>query len=215
MSNTPIRQIIILGVNGNCIDIAEAVEASDGMTVQGFLDDDPMLTPGAMIAGYPWLGRIDAVSQFPEAQFICGIGSPKSFRLKPDIIRHTGLSRDRWATIVHPSCSVSRHAQIGAGTVLLSHVAVGARAQIGAFCTVLQGGIISHDSVIGDFAVLASGACLSGGCEVGENAYIGCRAALREGVRVGAKALVGMGSVVVKDVPAGALVYGNPAKSQS
>lgn len=209
------RPIIILGVNGNCIDIAEAVEARDGMHVLGFLDDDPNLNPGMTVAGYPLLGRIDQAGAFPEAHFVCGIGSPKSFRAKPGIIHRTGVPAERWATVVHPTCSVSRHAAIGPGSVLLSQVAVGARASIGAFCTVLQGCIISHDSVVGDFATLAGGVCLSGGCRIGSNAYVGCRAALREGMEVGARALVGMGSIVVKDVPPDAVVFGNPARSQS
>lgn len=44
------------------------------------------------------------------------------------------------------------------------------------------------------------------GASIGSNATILC------GVTVGEKAIVGAGSVVIKDVPAGAIVAGNPAK---
>lgn len=44
------------------------------------------------------------------------------------------------------------------------------------------------------------------GCSIGANATIVC------GVTIGEYALVGAGSVVTKDVPAFALVYGNPAR---
>lgn len=209
------QPVIILGINGNCIDMAEAVEACAGLEMAGFLDDNPELAPGTRIAGYPLLGRIADATQFAHAQFICGIGSPRSFRAKPGIILRTGLPRERWATVVHPSCVVSRHAQIGPGTVLLSHVAVGARAQVGAFCTVLQGSIISHDTIIGDHSILAGGVCLSGGCLVAENAYLGARSCLRDGIRVGDRALVGMGAVVTKDIPADAVAFGNPARVRS
>ena len=43
-------------------------------------------------------------------------------------------------------------------------------------------------------------------------ARVGGGSVLLPGVRVGANALVGAGSVVTKDVPAGAIVVGNPAR---
>lgn len=47
---------------------------------------------------------------------------------------------------------------------------------------------------------------LKKGCSVGANATIVC------GVTIGEYAFIGAGTVVTKDVPAYALVYGNPAK---
>lgn len=45
-------------------------------------------------------------------------------------------------------------------------------------------------------------------------ASIGANATILGGVRIGADALVGAGSVVTKDVPAGELWVGNPARSR-
>ena len=47
---------------------------------------------------------------------------------------------------------------------------------------------------------------------IGKGAKIGANATLLPGVRIGAYALVGAGAVVVRDVPAGAVVVGNPAR---
>ncbi len=47
---------------------------------------------------------------------------------------------------------------------------------------------------------------------VGRGAAIGANATIVCGVTIGEGALVGAGSVVVRDVPAGALVVGNPAR---
>lgn len=209
------QPVIILGINGNCIDIAEAIEASAGMHVAGFLDDDPSLTSGSLIAGYPLLGRISDAARMTDAKFVCGIGSPKSYRAKPQIIRQCGLSQDRWATVIHPTAVVSRHAVIASGCVLLAHVSVGARASMG-FCSIaLQGCVIGHDAVVSDFSILAGGVCLSGATSIGENAYIGSRVAVRDGIAIGARSLVGIGSVVVRDIPPDCVAYGTPARVHS
>ena len=47
---------------------------------------------------------------------------------------------------------------------------------------------------------------------ISKDASIGAGAVLRPGITIGEKALIGAGAVVTKDVPAGAVVVGNPAK---
>ncbi|MFC7370242.1 maltose acetyltransferase domain-containing protein [Fictibacillus iocasae] len=47
---------------------------------------------------------------------------------------------------------------------------------------------------------------------VGNNVWIGGRAVINPGVNIGDNAIIASGAVVVKDVPANAVVGGNPAK---
>ncbi len=47
---------------------------------------------------------------------------------------------------------------------------------------------------------------------VKKGASIGSNATILAGITIGENALIGAGSVVTKDVPAGAVVVGNPAK---
>lgn len=47
---------------------------------------------------------------------------------------------------------------------------------------------------------------------IGDNVWIGCKVIIVKGVSIGDGAVIAAGSVVVRDVPANALVAGNPAK---
>lgn len=67
--------------------------------------------------------------------------------------------------------------------------------------------IICHDASIKRLV----GSSAVGRVWIGAGAYIGARAVILPGVRIGEQAIVGAGSVVREDVPASAVVIGNPA----
>jgi sugar O-acyltransferase (sialic acid O-acetyltransferase NeuD family) len=207
--------IVILGVNGNCIDIAEVVEllagCGEALKVLGFVDDNPALQ-GQRVAGYPVLGKIADAPKFADARFVNGIGSTRSFRRKPDIIASAGIPLERWATLVHPAAFLSPRATLGRGTVLLANASVCTNARVGNHVLVLPGAVVSHDAVVGDFTGIASGACISGVCQIGLNCYLGSNCVIREGLSVGDRALIGMGAVVTANVAADTVVAGNPAR---
>lgn len=210
--------IIVLGVNGNCIDIVDTIEllAQRGkpVRVRGFLDDNPALL-GTSVAGYPVLGSIAEAVKFEATGFICGIGSPRSYQRKPAIIAAAGIPAEQWVTIVHPTAAVSPHARLGRGTAVLSGAAVGAHAEVGDHVIVLQNSVISHDAVVGDYTAIATSVSISGLVRIGPNAYLGSNCTIREGLRIGARALVGMGAVVTRDVAVESVVVGNPARPKS
>ncbi len=51
------------------------------------------------------------------------------------------------------------------------------------------------------------------GVEIEEDVWIGANVVILPGVKIGKSAVVGAGSVVTKDIPANAIVCGNPAKT--
>jgi len=106
---------------------------------------------------------------------------------------------------------------IGEGAIFCPNSMVTSNAKIGRFFQANIYSYVAHDCVIGDFVTFAPGVRCNGRVYIDDYAYIGTNAVIREGspdkpILIGAGAVIGMGAVVTKDVPAGAVVVGNPAK---
>ena len=65
---------------------------------------------------------------------------------------------------------------------------------------------------LGDYVTTGPAAVLAGCCRVEAGVLIGAGAVLAPEVRVRPEAVVGAGAVVIRDVAAGAVVVGNPAR---
>ncbi len=212
------QKLLLLGTGGNSADILDTlndINAARGERVYecvGFLDDDASQW-GREILGARVLGGLAAASQYADCFFVNGIAGVNNFWKKREIIARTGIPRERFATIVHPTASVSRTAQLGRGVVIFQHVTVTSRVVVGDHVMVLPHTALSHDNVIGAYTSIAGGVVLSGNVRVAEACYIGARACVKDGVTLGAGSLVGMGSVVLHDVPENTIVVGNPARA--
>lgn len=214
------RDLVILGTAGNSLEILDCVIAatraglSPRYVVKGFLDDDAA-RHGTTLNGISVLGPLasarEMARQAADVVFINGIGSTTTYQRKPDIIAALGLPADRFATVIHPSATISGFAAIGAGSVIMQQVVVCSHVMVGAHVQVLPLTVLSHDVVVEDFATIAGGAAVSGFVRLGRACYVGSNASIRGGVTVGAGALIGMGAVVLEDVRPGATVVGVPA----
>ena len=99
--------------------------------------------------------------------------------------------------------------EIGASTYIAAGVFEPTRIEASAKLADLVS--ISNAVQIGRNSIVTARCSLSGRVSVGRDCWIGQSAAIRQGVKVGDGAMVGMGAVVVKDVPPGMVVMGNPA----
>jgi UDP-3-O-[3-hydroxymyristoyl] glucosamine N-acyltransferase LpxD len=71
---------------------------------------------------------------------------------------------------------------------------------------------IAHNVDVGEDAFVIACAEVSGGVKIGPRAWIAPNATVLNQLTIGADTVVGLGAVVVKSVPEGAVVVGNPAK---
>jgi len=210
-------RVVILGTGGNSVDILDTIHdlndraATPVYECCGFLDDNAALW-GTVIHGVKVLGPLASAPAQPDCSFVNGIGAPSNFWKKEGIIAKTGAALERFATLIHPSASVSRTATLGRGVVIFQHVVITSNVTIGHHVIILPNTVISHDDVIGDYTCIAGGVCVSGQVRVGRSCYLGTNSTIIGNADIGDRCLIGMGSCVLRSIPPNSVVVGNPAR---
>jgi sugar O-acyltransferase (sialic acid O-acetyltransferase NeuD family) len=98
--------------------------------------------------------------------------------------------------IIAPTAHVSRHAKVGAGTIIMHGAIVNTGANVGNNCIINNRALIEHDASVADHCHISTGTILNGNVTVGAGSFIGSGSVIKEGVKVGKSCLVGMGLTV-------------------
>ena len=147
-------------------------------------------------------------------------------RIAPDVKLGTGVRIFGFTNLY--GCEIGDGAKIGTFVEIQKGARVGRRCKISSHSFICEGVVLEDEVFVGhgvtftndlyprattDDGALQTEAdwqCIP--TLVKRGASIGSGATLLCGVTIGEKAIVGAGSVVTKDVPAGAIVVGNPAR---
>ena len=205
---------VILGGGGHARVLVDCIRESRLAEIEGVLDSDASIHGGRVLDA-PILGGDELLGGLAAdgvTHFVVGLGGVRDNRPRMRLFElglRFGLAP---LTVRHPSAVVSRWATVGPGCQLLPGSIVNAGASLGKNVIVNSGAIVEHDCVIGDHAHIATGARLASGVRAGAGVHLGAGATVRQGIVIGERAVVGAGAAVIRDVAAGAMVVGVPAR---
>lgn len=202
------QKIIFLGASYFAEEIADIVDDCGKYELTAFVESFESSEEQRKLLGYPVIG-LNSLSQLVSSHHvIAAIGSTKRSEFI-QIISDMGF---QFATILHPTCRVSRVSSIGSGSILNVGVIVAAQTRIGQHVVINRASLIGHHTTIGDYVTISPGVNIAGRVSIGQATYIGMGAIILDGITIGSHSIIGAGAVVTKDVPSNVVVLGMPAK---
>lgn len=205
-------QTLIVGAGGYGREVLALLQADPAYgtawTVRGFLDNRSHLLDGLNYEATPILGDPLTYAPRPQDMFVCALGDPHQRERYSRPLQDAGGRFLR----IHAHALLGSRVELGEGCLLSHLTQISPDVRVGNFANIQTQTIVGHDVQIGDYAQIGAMVFIGGEAVIGRYVIIHPHATITPGIQIGEGATVGAGAVVVKDVPSGATVFGNPAR---
>ncbi len=203
------KKVVIYGASVQGKVVLEVLRASHAI-VEGFIDEnvnlhDTFVNGVPVLGGRNWLNSNDP----KEISIAVGIGNNRVRVQLSYQFRQAGFET---INAIHPFTVVMPGVEIGSGVLICAGAVVVTGTRLEEDVVINTSASIDHDNHIQAGAYIAPGVHTAGCASVGKEAFIGLGAVIGPGVSIGDRCVIGAGSVVLKDLPAGVLAYGSPAR---
>ena len=185
--------LILIGAGGHarsCIDVIEQQGYYQIIGLIGIAEEKQ-----AHQLGYALIADDDALDKLANScQYaLIAIGQIKIAEHRQRLYQKAAKYGFEFPVIVSPTAHVSKHATIGAGSIIMHGAIVNAGATVGVNCIINTRAVIEHDTTVGDHCHISTGATLNGDVSVGSGSFLGSGCVVKEGISIGENCLVGMG----------------------
>jgi len=204
------KQLAIIGAGGHGKVVAEIAELVGWKDILFFDDAFPRIEN---VGVWKVKGTMNDLLACRDdcSSLIVAIGSNEVRLQKSNFLLSQGFKLE---TLIHPNATVSKYADIKAGTVVIAGAVINPFASVGMGSIINTSCLIDHDCIIGEGVHISPGANVAGGVEVGDLSWLGIGSTVKQGLKIGNSVVVGAGAVVVNNVPDNHVVKGIPAKKR-
>ncbi len=210
--------LVVVGAGGfgrETLDVIEAINAAAEQPVYellGVLDDAPSTENLDRLTArnVPHLGGVSGwLSHRNTVNYLVAIGNPS---IRRQIVKQFDDHELASPSIAHPTAVIGSQVAFGVGVVVCAGVQVATNVRLGNHVHLNANATIGHDSTLSEFVSVNPAATVSGECAVEEAVLVGAASVILQGLTISAGATVGAGACVVRNVAAGAIVKGVPAR---
>lgn len=205
------KKILLLGANNpESPRMIKRVAEATGVQFAGYIDNDPAKA-NTDFYGLPIFGGFNVLPQFDPADY-CFVNLISGDCLTRHRTSQTMLAAGfEMTNLIHPAIDLFM-VEPGQGIYLREGVIVQAGVQLADNVCMHMGALIGHESSVGESSFIAPGVNVCGLVQIGKGVFVGAGATIMPRIKIGDWAIVGAGALINRDVPAGAVVVGNPAR---
>ena len=171
MEKTP---ILLVGAGGHCKSCIDVVEQDGRFKIVGIVDRPGADSPRDVL-GYPVIGSDDDLAKLRVdiGSALVSVGQMRTADVRSKIYKRLSDLGYDLPVIISPLAYVSRHAKVGAGTIVMHGATVNASSHVGINCILNSHCLVEHDAVIEDHCHVSTGAVINGQAYVGSGSFIG------------------------------------------
>ena len=206
------EEIILVGGGGHCKSAIDVIETHGGYDIVGIIDVKEKI--GQKVLDYEIKWSDDEIPSLAEKgkNFLITVGQVENPNARIQLFDKVKNAGGILPAIKSPTAHVSRHAQLGEGTIVMHHTVVNADARVGSDCILNTGCLLEHDVMVGDHCHISTHAAVNGTVRIGKGVFAGSKTVLSQSIEVGDGSVISSGSVVRKSIPENSLAFGNPLK---
>ena len=185
--------LILIGAGGHarsCIDVIEHLETFE---IAGLIGNEEELHHQCM--GYPIIASDSELRELAKQyQYaIVTVGQIDSALVRQRLYDQALAIGFKLPTIISPTAHISRHAEVGDGTIIMHGSKVNAGAKVGNNCIINTNALIEHDAIVGDHCHISTGSIVNGAANIGQGSFVGSGSIIKQGITLCNNCVVVMG----------------------
>jgi sugar O-acyltransferase (sialic acid O-acetyltransferase NeuD family) len=195
-----VNNILLIGAGGHARSCIDVLEVEKQFKISGLIEKVEPISKENL--GYPTIGidndLYDLRKKYKYA--LITVGQIKSPEIRIKLYKLLKKLNFILPIIISPYAYVSKHAQIGEGSIIMHGAIVNANAIIGSNCIINNRALIEHDSRIGSHCHIATSAIINGQVTIGSNTFIGSGTITKQCISIGENCIISAGTILKNNI---------------